>query len=154
MKNNSIIRKAKFEDLEALAFLEQSCFSEPWSVDGIKSMIETVGSFVVVIEIEEKILGYAAYTSVLDEGMIANICVDPHVRNQGFGSQLLKELIREGKAKGLSVLFLEVRVSNEPAICLYEKEGFVKVGTRKNFYRKPLEDAFIYRKILGKEEEL
>ena len=45
---------------------------------------------------------------------------------------------------------LEVRKSNIPAIKLYEKFGFEKVGTRKDFYRKPQEDALIYTLFFDK----
>ena len=45
-------------------------------------------------------------------------------------------------------LTLEVRCSNTPAVKLYEKHGFKKIGTRRRFYHDPEEDALIMTKKL------
>ena len=64
-------------------------------------------------------------------------------RRKGVGKQLLLKLLEEARAKKFTVFTLEVRVSNKPAIALYEQLGFVKEGIRKDFYRKPREEAVI-----------
>ena len=56
------------------------------------------------------------------------------------GSSLLIEKMAQ---RGITRIVLEVRVSNDPAIRLYERHGFLVVGTRKNFYEKPVEDAYV-----------
>ena len=50
---------------------------------------------------------------------------------------------RRGRERKLSFLTLEVRASNDPAIALYEKHGFVEVGRRRGYYEKPKEDAIL-----------
>ena len=72
-----------------------------------------------------------------------NIAVAEHCRRRGIARMLVEELIRRLDAYQLS---LEVRASNSPAIALYESLGFTQVGLRKNYYRKPKEDALILRK--------
>lgn len=56
---------------------------------------------------------------------------------------MLSELLKRGKCMGIEAFTLEVRKSNEAAIHLYEKAGFVTEGVRKNFYEKPVEDGLI-----------
>ena len=73
----------------------------------------------------------------LDEGEITNVEVSEACRNRGYGEQLVTELMQQGRNHGISRYVLEVRVSNEPAIRLYQKLGFSVLGTRKNFYEKP-----------------
>jgi len=66
-------------------------------------------------------------------------------RRCGVASRLLERLIEAVKSENASFLFLEVRKSNEAAIKLYEKFGFLVCGERKNFYTAPLEDAYIMK---------
>ena len=63
-----------------------------------------------------------------------------------FGKLLLQSLQQSLTEQDVHSLTLEVRRSNEPAIALYAKEGFLQVGCRKNYYRHPTEDALILRK--------
>ena len=56
---------------------------------------------------------------------------------------MLLKLMEEGYRMGVEAFTLEVRKSNEAAIHLYEKLGFVTEGIRKNFYEEPTEDALI-----------
>ena len=71
------------------------------------------------------------------------MAVAPSARRRGVGQELLADLIRRLAQKKIYRIVLEVRVSNEPAIRLYEKQGFATMGKRKNFYEKPTEDAYV-----------
>ena len=75
-----------------------------------------------------------------------NIAVSPDYRRQGIAKLLLLSLQQSLTEQDVHSLTLEVRRSNEPAIALYAKEGFLQVGCRKNYYRHPTEDALILRK--------
>ena len=75
-----------------------------------------------------------------------NLAVAPEYRRQGIGETLVTELEAQLKNEKVTCLTLEVRVSNESAIGLYEKLGFVQVGRRPNYYHNPKEDALILRK--------
>ena len=72
------------------------------------------------------------------------MAVDPAARRQGVAQALLTELAAYGVAHRLYRITLEVRVSNTPAIQLYEGAGYVRDGVRPGFYRNPTEDAAIY----------
>ena len=85
----------------------------------------------------------------LDEGEITNVAVDEAYRGQHIGTRLMEQLLEEGWRGGLESIVLEVRVSNAPAIHLYEKMGFENLGVRKGFYDLPKEDAYIMRKKKG-----
>ena len=76
-----------------------------------------------------------------------NIAVDASFRRRKIAEQLVNSLIEALKMQFHSnSLTLEVRVSNVPAISLYEKLGFIQVGRRPGYYRNPREDAYILRK--------
>ena len=79
----------------------------------------------------------------MDEGEITNVAVCAEERGQGIGGLLLDELLRIGEQKGITKIVLEVRVSNDSAIRLYERKGFQNVGVRKGLYEFPEEDGFI-----------
>ena len=79
--------------------------------------------------------------TVLDEGQITNIAVDPAYRRRGYGSMIVGALIKHSKDNGIENISLEVRESNLAAIALYDSLGFEARGIRKNFYRSPAENA-------------
>ena len=87
--------------------------------------------------------GYVGCQTVLDEGYITNVAVSPDFRRRGAARLLIAELIARAKEKGLAFVTLEVRESNAPAIALYAGVGFAPVGTRKNFYSNPAENALL-----------
>ena len=82
-------------------------------------------------------------TSSFGEGEIDKVMVDPAFQRQGVADALMDALLRLGESIETSEFTLEVRVSNEPAIRLYEKHGFQSEGVRPRFYEKPVEDALI-----------
>ncbi len=130
------------EHLSAVAELESSCFSEPWSRAALSLLLTEQASGVVLLQNG----AVAAYGGVLwapDEGQITNIAVSPDFRRRGFGKQILQALILQAKERGAVQLVLEVRASNAAAIALYENSGFLTVGRRKAFYRAPREDALV-----------
>lgn len=137
------IRPAAESDLPALAALESACFAHPWSE---KSLAETLGNgraLFLAAEDAGETVGYLGMEYVLDEGGITNVAVFPVHRRQGIADALIKELLRRAKALGLATVTLEVRAGNAAAIALYQKNGFVPVGRRKNYYTSPTEDAIL-----------
>ena len=130
--------------LPKIAALEKVCFpADPWSGELFRAALESPHTVLLLAEGEYgAVLGYAVLSAVLDEGNLDNIAVAPHCRRQGVADALLSALTKFGRTS-LSVLLLEVRASNLPAIALYEKHGFVPVGRRKNYYESPREDALL-----------
>ena len=129
-----------------VAALEKQCFSEPWSENSVASELSNPLSAWLVAMDGDALAGYVGSQSVMGESDMMNIAVDAHYRRQGIAQALVKELVAQLKEKGNHSLTLEVRISNAPAIALYEKLGFEQVGKRPNYYRNPKEDALILRK--------
>lgn len=134
------------DHLEQIAELEKQCFSDPWSLRSITSELNNPLSLWIVAECDGAVAGYVGSQSVLGEADMMNLAVSPLFRRQGVASGLVEALIKHLKERDVHVLVLEVRASNEPAIRLYEKYGFVQVGRRPNYYAHPKEDALILRK--------
>ena len=131
------------EHIPQIAALERACFSHPWSEDALREELWNDSAVVIVAEGEDgTVLGYAGLQTVLDEGYINNVAVDPQFRRQGVAGQLIEAFLRFGAAK-LAFLTLEVRASNAPAIALYKKYGFTQAGRRKDYYDAPKEDALL-----------
>lgn len=138
-----VIRKGTKEDIEAIYAIELESFSVPWSLESITKELENEMAYYVIAEEDGQVLGYAGLWDVVGEGQITNIAVRPSGRRKGIGKKLVEGLMAYGKEKGLEVLILEVRASNEAAIRLYSQAGFKDIGKRKNYYTKPTEDAIL-----------
>jgi ribosomal-protein-alanine N-acetyltransferase len=82
----------------------------------------------------------------MGESDMMNVAVHPDFRRRGIAAKLVEKLVEDLGKMGNHCLSLEVRVSNDPAIKLYEKLGFSQVGRRPKYYRNPREDALILRK--------
>lgn len=138
-----MIRRMQESDLPAVTALEKTYFSVPWSKAGFQESMQLDNYLFLVAEKEGKVVGYGGILWVMDEGDITNIVVEESYRGQGLGSALTEALLSAGNAQGITSFTLEVRVSNQAAIHVYEKLGFVAEGVRKRFYEKPTEDALI-----------
>lgn len=138
------ITDLKSEDVEKVAEIEKMCFSKPWSENSFKNALNDSNSKFFVVRLGSDIIGFSGmYIAAGAEGYVYNIAVNPLFRKKGIGTILTKKLINYAKENNLEFLSLEVRKSNNSAISVYEKCGFEKVGTRKNFYESPVEDALI-----------
>ena len=116
------------EYVPQVAALEKVCFSDPWSEKSVASELENpLSCWMVALDGE-------------------TVAVHPNFRRQGVARALILALTEELKNRGSRCLTLEVRASNIPARALYESLGFVLVGTRRNYYYNPKEDALILRK--------
>lgn len=148
-----IIRELKPEDIQPLSEIEARAFTMPWSAAAFERLIEDRNSRYLVAEIDGQVVGCCGVTNVSGDGEIDNVVVDEPYRNRGIATALLQETLRRGYAMGVEAFTLEVRVSNAPAIHIYEKAGFVSAGIRPRFYEKPVEDALILWKRDGKARE-
>lgn len=134
------------EHLAGISVLEQLCFpNEPWSEQALKVLCRDHGTGFVAQGDSGEVLAYVGMTYAADEGSITNVATHPNSRRKGLGKGVVSALLQEAARLSLSYVYLEVRLSNAPAIALYESLGFEVVGTRKNFYRHPTEDALLMR---------
>ena len=142
------IRKMTKEHLEQVYKIEESCFEIPWSKKSFENELtkNKIAIYLVALK-DDAVIGYAGMWHVINEGHITNIAVSPLYRRTGIGEKLVLELINIAKEKEMIGLTLEVRVSNKAAKRLYEKQGFLLDGIRKEYYENK-EDAFIMWKHL------
>lgn len=138
-----IIRKLQPEDVEVVSQIETASFSMPWSAESFLEMIRAEHCLYLVAEADKRVVGCCGLITVCREGNVSNVVVDESMRGKGIGQALLSELILQGQAMEITDFSLEVRVSNQVAIHIYEKFGFVSEGIRPNFYERPVEDAMI-----------
>ena len=132
------------DHLDEVAELERICFSVPWSRNMLAEELDNLlSAFLVALDDNDRVVGYAGLQVVLDEGYITNVAVRPECRRQGVAAKLLQVFLDFAKANKLAFLTLEVRASNYDAIALYGSRGFRSVGRRKNYYEHPREDAII-----------
>ena len=148
------ITPAEIDDISQIAALEQACFSFPHTQKQLLSELEDEVYDLLVAKDGETLLGYAALSHVLDEGYISNVAVAEHARRKGIAGALLEALDALSEKYMLAFISLEVRESNEPAIRLYEKNGYRKTGQIPNYYSLPKESALIMTKTYHRERNL
>lgn len=142
------IRPMQPSDAALAAQIEQQCFTDPWSAQAFLDSIALPYTCFYAAEESGKIVGYCGSYISYDEAEIVNVAVTKKERKKGIGRQLLLELLGNNTARGVTAFTLEVRVSNTPAIALYQSLGFQIEGTRRRFYENPVEDAYVMGKRL------
>jgi len=151
MKRKNInvkLRRARKEDLSRIQRIESLSFRNPYPPYYTKALIESLSDVSLVSEVEGRIVGYIfARVEYGNIGHIITIAVDPEYRRMGIGEKLMRAVLNILKELGCVSVYLEVRVSNKPAINLYKKLGFV-VKRRVPRYYKDGEDAFLMDRTL------
>ena len=127
-------RDFKEIDLNAIELIESEVHTYPWTrgnfLDSIKSSHKCF-----MMKLNNEIIGYAVIMFVLDECHVLNISIKKSMQKKGYGSDLLKEVIRRAGLARSKTIYLEVRSSNHAAIHLYDKHGFNEMSVRKDYYR-------------------
>lgn len=147
---NFSVTEMNIGHIPQIAILEKECFSSPWSENALSAELKNPDSHFLVAE-ADGLAGYIGVQEICGEAYITNIAVFPSFRKNGIGRVLLRAASDGAKSRGCEFITLEVRISNAPAVSLYESEGFEHVGIRKNFYTCPTEDGAIYTKYFSKE---
>ncbi len=129
--------------LDQVCALEEEVFSMPWHRESFQEMIEDKNACYLVALHQEEVVGACGLRNIVGDGEVTNVVTKKAYQNRGIGATLLNQLFSIGRTMGVEAYTLEVRVSNRPAIHLYQKLGFKEEGIRKNFYEKPREDALI-----------
>ena len=143
-----IIRRMSEADIHQVSEIEKETFSQPWSAHAFEESVRDDNAvFLVAEDVGEKgvpeIVGYIGMYVSAPEGEITNVAVREECRGNGCGNLLLQAMEQWAQKHRIERIVLEVRSGNAGAIHVYEKNGFVKLGIRKNFYQFPQEDADI-----------
>lgn len=139
------ISQMTVEDIPEVSRIEALAYGEHhWSKDSFYSEINNkVAKYYTAKLPDGKILGYAGIWHIVDEAHITTIAVDPLYYRNYIGEALIVKSLEDCYNEFIKYITLEVRVSNIPAIKLYEKYGFKSLGTRKGYYQDNNEDALI-----------
>ena len=137
--------------LPEVSTIEQACFSDPWSEASFRQAVDNPAVFfrVATEGAGGPVVGYVVAWFAGGEGEIANVAVAPSARGRGIGGVLLDAAIAAAGHRGAEALYLDVRESNARARALYDSRGFVEVGRRRRYYRRPAEDAIVLRRAIG-----
>jgi ribosomal-protein-alanine N-acetyltransferase len=152
---SACLRRALASDVEALCALEAESSPHPWSEGQLRAeVLRAPPDAVLVLEgragrggTGTRIHAYVAFRVVLDELHVLNVAVLPELRRRGLARWLLEFALGRAARAGARHVWLEARAGNAPALALYAALGFERRGLRRDYYRKPAEDAI----LLGRE---
>lgn len=132
-------------DIDNVIAIEAASYGEHhWSKESFfNELSNELARYYCAFNDNGNLMGYAGTWQILEEAHLTNIAVSPDFRRRKVAESMLAVVIDECRKNGIKYITLEVRVSNTPAINLYEKYGFKSLGTRKGYYQNNNEDALI-----------
>jgi ribosomal-protein-alanine N-acetyltransferase len=133
------VEDASIRDLDRLHEIETECFRrEAFTRTQIAQLLSGYNSIALIARVEGQIVGFVIAEIYVDgrvlQGHICTIEILPNFRRRGLGEKLLQEIEELFKQKGVKASALEVREDNVPAIELYRKLGYEKIGRLRNYY--------------------
>jgi [ribosomal protein S18]-alanine N-acetyltransferase len=139
------IRRLTQRDLEAIERIERRSYPTPWSRSMFASELSKSSSISLGAFGGEsgELVGYLVISRYVDAWHVMNVAVVPEQRRQGIAKALFRRLFEVTSNDGRRGYTLEVRISNEAAIKLYERLGFQSRGVRRGYYTDNREDALI-----------
>lgn len=142
---NIIIKRMSKTDLDRIIEIEEESYGvHHWSKDSfMQELSNDLARYYVLLNSNGALAAYAGCWHILEEAHITNIAVSKSYRRCGYGEALLKKILDDCYSNMVKYVTLEVRVSNTPAINLYNKYGFSSFGVRKKYYQDNNEDALI-----------
>jgi ribosomal-protein-alanine N-acetyltransferase len=138
-------------DLDAVMAIESRVHTHPWTRGNFSDSLAHGHAGQLLSDGQHGLLGYFLTMVIVDEVHLLDIAVDLPFQGQGVGRILLDALVTVARAQQMQLILLEVRVSNEAAIRLYQRYGFSEIGRRKHYY--PVapgvrEDAIVMQLLL------
>jgi [ribosomal protein S18]-alanine N-acetyltransferase len=137
------IRRLTLRDLGAVEEIERASYPTPWSRSMFAGELTKPASISLGAFEGETLVGYVIVSRYVDAWHVMNVAVRPEERGRGIGTALLERVFEATASDARRGYTLEVRVSNERAIKLYERLGFKGRGVRRGYYTDNREDALI-----------
>ena len=149
-----VVGQMKESDLNEVVSIEDITGLNRWGYDAYRrELLKNHNSVMLVARNlgsnRGGVVGFFAGWVIEDELHVNNIASHPDFRRLGIGQSLLEAGIDQGKQRGVAYVLLEVRASNEAAQSLYRKLGFNFIARRRDYYRLPVEDAFVMKLEIG-----
>ena len=147
-------RKLKLRDLNSIEEIERTSYPTPWSRSMFAGELAKPSSICLgAIDTESnELVGYLIISRYVDAWHVMNVAVADSYRRRGIATGLMERLFEDTARDGRRGYTLEVRVSNEAAIQMYEKLGFKSRGIRRGYYTDNREDALIMWKDPAREQ--
>lgn len=148
-EQNLVIEKGELKDIETLCEMESQDDPEDlqWSKTSLEQSFDNKSYACYILKSKEKPLGYISVIDLGEEIEILRVVVLKTARLQGVGQKLISYIFELGKKQNAKEILLEVNDHNYPALSLYQKMGFEKVGERKQYYSER-ENAILMKKFL------
>ena len=141
-----IIRRMTLDDFEQVVAIDQASFSLPWPARSFHfELTDNPASRCWVADLEGRVVCMAVAWLIVDEIHIATFATHPDYRQRGIGKKLLLHTLRSAKDEGAIASFLEVRESNDAALEMYRKFGYVESGRREGYYKDNNEAAILMK---------
>jgi ribosomal-protein-alanine N-acetyltransferase len=139
------VRRLELRDLNAIEGIERASYRTPWSRSMFAGELAKPSSLSLgAFDTETaELLGYLIISRYVDAWHVMNVAVAPEHRRRKIATMLLDRLFELTAGDGQRGYTLEVRVSNDVAIRLYERVGFKPRGIRRGYYTDNREDALI-----------
>ena len=143
--NKVEFRRLELRDLNSIEIIERASYPTPWSRSMFAGELAKPSSLSLgAFDPEsDELLGYLIISRYVDAWHVMNVAVAPAHRRRKIATMLLDRLFGLTAGEGRRGYTLEVRVSNEHAIRLYERAGFKPRGIRRGYYTDNREDALI-----------
>ena len=144
-KDHVIIRPLQLRDLPTIERIERESYATPWSRSMFAGELSKTSSVCLgaLEDHREELVGYLIVSRYVDAWHVMNIAVEPERRRGGIATALMERLFELTTGDGRRGYTLEVRVSNQGAINLYQRLGFQPRGIRRGYYTDNREDALI-----------
>lgn len=136
------------DDVDAVWALECSVFPYPWSRGNFVDSLASGYDCWTVRDGGGELAGYYLLMYALDEAHLLDVALAARLHGQGLGRRLLDQVAARARSQGMSSILLEVRPSNERALDVYRRHGYVHIGRRKGYYPAGAagrEDAIVMR---------
>ena len=148
-----VIENFTLADIDAVVDIETHSFRQPWGPKSFMAELSCKESISLVMrsgaaDCPQTVIGYMCGRWIGSEMYILKLAVSEKWRGRGIASRLLEESLRRALERNAASAVLDVRLSNQQAISLYQKHGFLRVGTRPGYYLDTGEDALVMRKNL------
>jgi ribosomal-protein-alanine N-acetyltransferase len=135
------LRRLGYGDLPSVISIERRSFPTPWSLAMFVLELSKPSGICLAADDDQGLVGYLVCARYDDVWHLMNVAVHPDHRRRGVATELIERLFEEA---GEGARFtLEVRVSNGPAIAMYQRFGFRSAGRRRRYYHDNGEDALI-----------
>ncbi len=138
-------------DLAEVLSIEREIYPLPWSLGCFRNELSRPYSHISGLREKDtgRLIGYICFWILYNEMHLLNLAVRPDSRGRGLGRKLLGHALEMARMQDVTLVTLEVRMSNTVAINLYRSLGFRPAGVRPRYYSPEREDALLMQLDLG-----